>query len=180
MRSSRLIAMLAAVVVTAAPARADRLVAMKIEAPEITDADDWINTKPLELKDLRGRVVVLHFWTFGCINCIHNYPCYRDWHKKYSGKGVTVIGIHTPETRAETVVARVRQKVKAHRLTYAIAVDGAAKIWNAWGNSFWPTTYLIDKKGYVRYRWDGELNWNKGRGEKIMRAKLEELLAEKD
>jgi hypothetical protein len=92
---------------------------------------------------------------------------------------VTVIGIHTPETEGEGRIEQVRKKVKANDMQYPIAVDRDAKTWKAWGNQLWPSVYLIDKKGNVRYRWDGELNWKETKGEGIMRKKIEELLAEK-
>ena len=93
-------------------------------------------------------------------------------------KGLTILGVHTPETKGEAKIESVRQKVKENNMTYAIAVDGAAKTWQAWGNRYWPSIYLIDKQGFVRYRWDGELNWQNIKGEEIMRKKIEELLAE--
>lgn len=95
-----------------------------------------------------------------------------------SAKGLTVIGVHTPETGEEKKIEKVRKKVKDNGMKYRIAVDGAGKTWRAWGNQFWPSVYLIDKKGDVRYRWDGELNWKDIKGEKIVRKKIEELLAE--
>ena len=90
-----------------------------------------------------------------------------------------VIGIHTPETNEEAKIDRVRQKVKDSDMTYPIAIDNAAKTWKAWHNDAWPSIYLIDKKGTVRYRWVGELNWGETKGETIMRKKIEELLAER-
>jgi hypothetical protein len=90
-----------------------------------------------------------------------------------------VIGVHTPETAGEKNVNSVRRKVKDHAIRYPIAVDNAAKTWQAWGNRYWPSVYLIDKQGTVRYRWDGELNWKKVQGEKAMRQRIEQLLAEK-
>jgi hypothetical protein len=93
---------------------------------------------------------------------------------------VTVIGVHTPETNEEKKIDKVRAKVRANGMKYPVAVDGSARTWQAWGNRCWPSTYLIDKKGNVRYRWDGELNWKEVKGEKIMRKKIEELLAEKE
>src|SRR5262249_43350295 len=131
-------------------------VAMKVLLPELQTVTEWINAKPLEWKDLRGQVVIVHFWTCDCINCIHNQPSYKAWHEKYSGKGVTMIGFHTPETKDEADLERVRQKVKDAGLAYPIAVDNDGKNWKAWDNRWWPCTYLIDKKGNVRYRWDGE------------------------
>ena len=77
-------------------------------------------------------------------------------------------------------MARVRKKAKDNGLAYPIAVDNDSRTWKAWGNSFWPSTYLVDRKGRVRYRWDGELNWKDSKGEEVMRRKIEELLAEKD
>jgi hypothetical protein len=111
---------------------------------------------------------------------VHNYPWYRGWHEKYATKGVTVIGVHTPETPGEADVDRVRRKAKDNGLAYPIAIDNDARTWKAWDNRFWPSTYLVDKKGRVRYRWDGELNWQGTRGEEVLRRKIEELLAEKD
>jgi hypothetical protein len=93
---------------------------------------------------------------------------------------VTILGVHTPETADEAKVERVRRKVKENKITYPVAVDTAGKTWRAWGNQFWPSVYLIDKKGIVRYRWDGELNWQQTKGETLMRRKIEELLAEKE
>lgn len=140
--------------------------------------EEWINSKPLKLSDLRGKVVVLHFWTFGCINCIHNQPHYKNWHKTYAEKGVTVIGVHTPETEGERNIDSLRNSVEEKGLKYPIVLDNDKKIWDAWDNRWWPCTYLIDKHGIVRYRWDGELNWKKAKGEAIMRKKIEQLLAE--
>ena len=87
--------------------------------------------------------------------------------------------MHTPETDGERRIDRVRQKVKDHAIKYPVAVDGAGKTWQAWGNRYWPSVYLIDKQGYVRYRWDGELNGEQVRGEKMMRSRISQLLAEK-
>ncbi len=93
---------------------------------------------------------------------------------------MTIIGVHTPETAAEKKIEKVRKKVKDNGMKYPIAVDGSQKTWQAWGNTYWPSVYLIDKKGFVRYRWDGELNWKETKGETIMRKKIKELLAEKE
>ena len=93
---------------------------------------------------------------------------------------MTVIGIHTPETAAEHKIDQVRRKVKDNDMKYPIVVDSAGKNWAAWDNRFWPSTYLVDKKGNVRFRWDGELNFNGVKGEQIMRKKIEGLLVEKE
>ena len=91
---------------------------------------------------------------------------------------MTVIGVHTPETEGEKNIEAVRKEVKDNGMKYAVAVDSQGKTWAAWGNRWWLSIYLIDKKGNVRHRWDGELNWKKVKGEEIMRRKIKELLAE--
>jgi peroxiredoxin len=129
------------------------------------------------LPKLRGQVVVLHFWTFGCINCKHNLPALRSWNQKYADKGVTIIGVHTPETAREKQTGNVRRAVEENRSMYPIVLDGDARTWKTWDNRWWPCTYLIDKNGFVRYRWD-EFNWKGETGEAVMRTKIDELLAE--
>jgi peroxiredoxin len=160
-------------------ATAQEPASMRVPAPDLASITAWINSEPLKLADLKGQVVVLHFWTHGCINCIHNYPHMKSWYEKFSGDGVTMIGVHTPELAAERSVERVKVKAKENGLKFPIAVDNHAKTWADWGNRWWPSIYLIDKRGDVRYRWDGELNSPKLKGEQVMRKKIEELLAEK-
>jgi hypothetical protein len=111
---------------------------------------------------------------------VRNLPWYRGWHEKFSAKGLTVIGIHTPESEPERNIETVRQKVKEHAIEYPVAVDNESKSWNAWTNRFWPAVYLIDKRGYVREWWYGELNWQGTEGERFMRERVEELLAEEN
>src|SRR5262249_15666227 len=110
--------------------------------------------------------------------CVHNYPWYRGWHEKFGPKGVTVLGIHTPESPGERVVGQIQKKAKDNKLEYPIAVDNATKNWQAWANVYWPSTYLVDKKGRVRYWWYGELNVQGSQGGKLLEQKIAELLAE--
>ena len=145
-------------------------------APEFAPGTEWLQSAPLTIASLRGQVVIVHFWTFGCINCIHNYPAYKAWQKEYGGKGVTIIGIHTPEFAGEADVERVRARAEQHGLKFPIAVDNNGLNWKNWNNRFWPSVYLIDKNGRVRYRWEGELD---SPGERLMRQRIDELLAEK-
>jgi thiol-disulfide isomerase/thioredoxin len=149
-------------------------------APEFARGTQWLQSKPLTLASLRGKVVVVHFWTFGCINCIHNYPAYKAWQEKYAGKGVTIIGIHTPEFEHEADVKRILAKAKQNGLKFPIAVDNDGQNWKAWKNRYWPSIYLIDKKGRVRHRWEGELDSATAKGEQLMRRRIDELLAEKE
>ncbi|HET6326929.1 MAG TPA: redoxin domain-containing protein [Planctomycetaceae bacterium] len=168
----------------AAPRVADAQLAapavLNAKAPELPVRPDgeWFNSKPLKLSELRGQVVVLHFWTFGCINCKHNDSAYKAWHQKYSNKGVTMIGVHTPELERERDLKRLKRSIEERGLKYPIVVDKDGKTWTAWDNHWWPSIYLIDKTGTVRYRWDGELNWKGAKGKALMEKKIEELLAE--
>ena len=148
----------------------------KVPAPELSGVTDWINSKSLKLSDQRGKVVVVHFWTNGCINCIHNYPHYRAWQDKYkSEKNFLMIGIHTPEFDSEKDVNRIKDRMEKNKLTFAVAVDNKATNWKAWGNQYWPCVYLVDKTGNVRYRWEGELG---DEGYKKVTRQIDELLAE--
>lgn len=155
-----------------------RIGSMALKAPELAATKDWLNSQPLQLAQLKGQVVVLHFYAFGCINCVRNYPHYRSWQQKYAGRGVTLIGIHTPETSGERSVEAARQKAQEEKLVFPIVIDNDKANWNAWGNTMWPTVYLIDKQGYVRYWWMGELSWQGAEGDKLTRQRIEELLAE--
>lgn len=147
------------------------------KAPELIDSGEWINSGPLTLEGLRGKVVVLHFYAFGCINCIHNYPSYHEWTKRFQGKEVAIVGVHTPETSEERDTGSVRRKAAGEKFTFPILIDGKGANWNAWGNSMWPAVYVIDQRGYLRYFWPGELKWQGNDGEKFMRDRIEELLA---
>ena len=145
-------------------------------APEFTGVTDWVNSKPLKLADQTGKVVVVHFWTNGCINCIHNYPHYRAWQDKYKdNKNLLIIGIHTPEFDAEKDVDRIKDRMAKNKLTFAVAVDNDKANWKAWGNQYWPCIYLVDKTGSIRYHWEGELGDD---GYKRVTAQIDELLAE--
>ena len=149
-------------------------------APELVDSAEWLNSEPLTLESLAGNVVVVHFYAFGCINCIHNYPTYLDWHEKFRDKKVVLLGIHTPETSAEEDSAAVKAKAEGAAFKFPVLIDNEKANWNAWGNSMWPSVYLVDKRGYLRYFWPGELKWEGATGDEWMGAQIEELLAEPD
>ncbi len=109
---------------------------------------------------------------------MQNYPWYRGWQETLADRGLVIIGVHTPETEGERNLDSVREKVKEAKFEFPVAVDTDEQIWNTWGNTIWPSVYLIDKQGYIRYWWYGELNWNGAKGEQIMRERIEQLLAE--
>jgi peroxiredoxin len=149
------------------------------DAPEFVSIEEWVNSEPLTMESLRGKVVVVHFFAFGCINCIHNYPWYREWRQAYEGKDVALIGIHTPETKTEEDNAKLKASLVKNELKFPVAVDKEKAMWKAWYNNIWPSVYIIDKQGRVRYWWYGELDWQGAGNQKVARQQIEKLLAEK-
>ena len=148
------------------------------KAPELTQIDHWINTDGLKLADQKGKVVVLHFWTFGCINCQHNLPYYNKWQAEFAKEDLQIIGVHTPETKPEADPKTVAAQVAKRKIKYPVAIDTDGATWKAYENRFWPSIYLIDKQGQIRYRWEGELEYQNAGGDKLVRAKIKELLAD--
>jgi thiol-disulfide isomerase/thioredoxin len=124
-------------------------------APEITGGT-WINSAPLTLKGLRGRVVVIDFWTFGCYNCRNALPSVKSWDARYRDKGLTIIGVHTPELQPERSIENVRREVAALGIKYPVVTDNDNAIWNAYGVEAWPTWFVVDKQGRVRGMHVGE------------------------
>lgn len=149
-------------------------------APELRDVEIWINSAPLTLAELRGKVVAVNFYTFGCINCIRNLPHYNDWHVHFRADRFRIVGIHRPETQGERIVEDVRRKAVEAGIAYPVAIDNDSANWDAWANRVWPSVYLIDKRGFVRYWWYGEMNWQGTEGEKWMRSRIQQLLTEPD
>jgi len=165
-------------VLMGAPFDLSRVQRIACRAPELERVTTWINSPALTLNELGGKVVVVHFYTFGCINCIRNLPHYNDWHERFAGNDLVVVGIHRPETKGEHDLTRVREKAMEAGIAYPAAVDNESRNWDAWANRIWPSVYLIDRNGFVRYWWYGELNWQGTQGEKWMRDRIVELLAE--
>ena len=125
-------------------------------APELTN-DTWLNVDaPLRLADLRGKVVVVEMWTFGCINCQHVIPSLKEWHSKYKDQGLVIIGNHYPEFSYEEDLANLKDAVARNGIEYAVAQDNDGATWQAYKNHYWPTLYLIDKHGHIRYVHIGE------------------------
>lgn len=147
-------------------------------APAFTQAGPWLNGPATTLAAQRGKVVVLLFWTRDCINCKHNLGYWNDWAKKYVGTDVAVLSVHTPETRYERAPAATVRFARTHGLRFPILVDNDSHVWNSYDVQSWPTEVLIDKQGYVRYEYAGELNWE-GSGEyKVVAQKIEALRGE--
>jgi thiol-disulfide isomerase/thioredoxin len=125
-------------------------------APELNGIKGWINTKALTIKGLKGKVVLVDFWTYSCINCIRTQPYLKDLYDKYHAAGLEIIGVHAPEFSFEKNFDNVRQAVMDAGLTYPIAMDNDLQTWQAFNNQYWPATYLIDKDGLVRRTHFGE------------------------
>jgi len=125
-------------------------------APSIDGIDAWINSKPLTLSQLKGKVVLIDFWTYSCINCIRTLPYLKEWYHKYHDKGFVIIGVHTPEFDFEKNRDNVKNAVMRYEITYPVALDNRFMTWQNFANQYWPAHYLIDKKGDVVYTHFGE------------------------
>ena len=131
-----------------------------IHAPELIGIADWINSQPLTLKELRGTVVLIDFWTYSCINCVRTLPHVVQWYNTYKDKGFTVIGVHTPEFAFEKNKDHVQAAVKRFNITYPIALDNDYQTWQAYDNHYWPAHYLIDQNGMIVQHHFGEGNYD--------------------
>ncbi len=124
-------------------------------APEFAKGN-WINSDLLTLDKLRGHVVLVEFWAFGCDNCRNTLPTVKEWDAKYRGRGLTIIGVHTPETQSEYVIDILRREVPSLGIKYAIVTDNDYTTWKAYGVAAWPTIFVIDKQGRIRWLHVGE------------------------
>jgi cytochrome c biogenesis protein CcdA/thiol-disulfide isomerase/thioredoxin len=141
-------------------------------APELVAGGKWFNSDPLKISELKGKVVLVDFWTYTCINCIRTLPYMRDWHAKYADKGLVIIGVHTPEFEFEKSSENVQKAIDDFDLKYPVMQDNNYTTWRAYDNHYWPAKYLIDKDGKIRYTHFGE-----GKYDETEEA-IQELLAE--
>jgi cytochrome c biogenesis protein CcdA/thiol-disulfide isomerase/thioredoxin len=145
------------------------------KAPEFVDNQRWFNTpgdRPLTLRSLRGRVVLVDFWTYSCINCLRTLPYLTAWDKRYRRDGLTIVGVHSPEFPFEKEASNVEEAIERNGIEYPVAQDNELATWSAYGNQYWPAEYFIDSRGRVRFAHFGEGEY--GEKEKVIR----ELLAE--
>ncbi len=140
------------------------------KAPEVT-AETWLNSAPLTMEALRGRVVLVEFWTFACRNCKNVEPYVRQWHERYADQGLVVLAVHSPEFPFEADVANVAEYVEDNGIEYAVAIDNDFSTWKAYDNQAWPTMYLVDKEGRLVYRKIGEGDYA------VTEARISDLLA---
>ncbi len=128
------------------------------KAADFVGGGPWFNTggKPLTIEGLRGKVVAVEMWTAGCYNCTNVIPDLKKWHARYHNKGLVIVGVHSPEFSYERSEPYVRKAIAKLGLEYAVVMDNGFRIWRAYNNVYWPTIYLVDKKGVIRYKHIGE------------------------
>lgn len=125
-------------------------------APAFTGINTWINSPPLTTEGLKGKVVLVDFWTYTCINCLNQLPNVKAWHEKYKDQGLVVVGVHSPEYEEERSTAGLKEAIARLGIRHAVAQDNDFKTWKGYNNRFWPALYLIDKQGKVVYSHFGE------------------------
>ena len=145
------------------------------ELPSLVGAIAWLNSRPLMVDELQGKVVLINFWTYTCINWMRQLPYVRAWAEKYKAQGLTVIGVHTPEFEFEKNIDNIRRASTKMRIDYPIAVDSDYEVWQAFGNHYWPALYFIDRQGRIRHHQFGEGNYEQS--ERVIQQLLSESRA---
>ncbi|MDQ2983919.1 MAG: cytochrome c biogenesis protein DipZ [Actinomycetota bacterium] len=154
----------------------DRLAAASSDygpAADFVGIDAWLNSKPLSIRDLRGKVVLVDFWTYSCINCLRTLPHLKAWYANYHGAGLEIVGVHTPEFGFEHVLSNVRKAVGDLGIRYPVALDNGYSTWGAYRNNAWPTEYLVDRRGRIQELKAGEGDYDG------TERKIRELLGER-
>ena len=142
-------------------------------APEFVGINNWLNSAPLSMQDLRGKVVLVDFWTYACGNCVNTLPYVKQWYDKYKDQGLVVVGVHTPEFPFEKSTSNVQAALKRFDIRYPVAQDNAYGTWSAYRNQYWPALYLIDANGRIVYQHYGEGRYAE------TEAAIKKLLAER-
>ena len=125
-------------------------------APEFAGTQEWINSEPLSMESLLGKVVLIDFWTYTCVNCVRTLPFLREWNDRYADDGLVIVGVHTPEFEFEKLYDNVLQATEDEGVNWAVVQDNAFRVWRSYSNRYWPAKYLIDQTGVIRYRHFGE------------------------
>lgn len=145
-------------------------------APELIDSKTWVGDRRVTLEELKGQVVLLHFYAFQCHNCQANFAHYNRWQQALAERGVVVVGIQTPELPDERDPAKVSAAALEQGFDFPVLIDLQNANWEAWGNTMWPTVYVIDREGYIRLWWQGELNWQGAKGDQTIEDLVDKLL----
>jgi thiol-disulfide isomerase/thioredoxin len=157
--------------VTPSPALAAKPAGRQI--PEIQGIETWLNSDPIKLSEQKGKVILLQFWTFGCINCQRTLPSIIKWHKDYAIQGLLVVSVHAPELAFERSISNVKKAVQQRGITYPVAIDSNFITWKAFDNQYWPHLFLADRQGTLRYDHVGEGAYEQ------TEQKIRELLSER-
>ena len=158
-RTGRMWAAAAALIVAALLSAAPNAPAQQA-MPDLSGATSWLNSPPLNREQLKGKVVLIDFWTYSCINCLRSLPYLRAWDARYRSSGLVIIGVHTPEFDFEKNPANIQKALRKFGITYPIAVDSQQRIWSAFHNQYWPAHYFIDATGNIRFHHFGEGNYD--------------------
>lgn len=161
-----------AMMMSANPSPRDPNIAVEGGFPPLSGAVEWLNSPPLTAEGLRGKVVLIDFWTYSCINCLRSIPYVKAWAEKYKDHGLVVIGVHTPEFALERKVSNVQAAVTDLKIGYPVAIDSDYAIWRAFDNEYWPAHYFIDAQGHMRYHHFGEGHYDES--EKVIQLLLAE------
>jgi thiol-disulfide isomerase/thioredoxin len=143
-------------VVAREPTASFTVAAAQSTAPNFIGISNWFNSAPLSMAGLRGKVVLVDFWTYGCVNCVNTLPHVTQLYAKYRDRGLVVVGVHTPEFPFERSASNVQAALKRHGITYPVAPDNDSQTWNAFGNQYWPSQYIVDQSGKIVFHHDGE------------------------
>ncbi len=166
-------AALAAIVLTGGSRGNERI------APELIAGGQWLNSAPLKLAALRGKVVIVNIWVHSCINCHNSLPTLKKWYAAYKDAGLEIIGVHTPEFESDKDLAGLKSSLVSDGVTWPVMQDNQNATWQAYNNRFWPAFYLIDKKGVIRESHDGEISSRYPDAIAPLESTLKKLLAEK-
>lgn len=147
-------------------------------APELIPSGHLFGDQLPTLRSLRGKVVLVHFYAYQCHNCVANFDIYKRWTAELRERGVEVVGIQTPETANERDPAKVIGSAEQEGFQFPVLIDLESENWKAWGNTMWPTVYVVDKNGYIRFWWQGELNWQGATGDQKIESLVDALLKE--
>jgi thiol-disulfide isomerase/thioredoxin len=130
--------------------------AAQTTAPNFVGITNWLNSPPLDITSLRGKVVLVDFWTYGCVNCVNTLPHVTALYEKYKDRGLVVVGVHTPEFPFERSAGNVKAALTRHGIAYPVAQDNDSKTWNAYRNQYWPAQYIVDQNGKIVFQHAGE------------------------
>jgi thiol-disulfide isomerase/thioredoxin len=148
-------------------------------APDFIVGGEWLNSKPLTIKSLRGKVVIVNIFVHSCINCHNSLPTLRDWYKKYKDQGLEIVGVHTPEFESDKDLTQTAASLKEDGVTWPVMQDNKEATWKAYNNQYWPAFYIVDRNGMIRSTHAGEISSRYPNAIPGLEADIKKLLEEK-